>query len=163
MPANFPSPQNPQKFTDELQQERREKKKPQKGRAKKNIKEPQTLVVQARFERTTRPCTGQENTRDPKTGQNGRECDTKSDFGTLSPTFCHFQDHLSELQTHNRICTAPFEHCQTQSSPARRYKFRCVCSYMAGHEDAGVVTGHIGTSTPKFVPPRWGRPLFDPT
>ena len=34
---------------------------------------------------------------------------------------------------------------------------------MAGHEDAGVVTGHIGTNTPKYVPPRWGRPRFDPT
>ena len=29
------------------------------------------------------------------------------------------------------------------------------CSYMAGHEDAGVMTGHIETNTPKFVPPRW--------
>ena len=38
-----------------------------------------------------------------------------------------------------------------------------VCSYMAGHEDAWVMTGHIGTNTPKFVPPRWGRPPFDPT
>ena len=26
-----------------------------------------------------------------------------------------------------------------------------------------VMTGHIGTNTPKFVPPRWGRPPFDPT
>ena len=50
-----------------------------------------------------------------------------------------------------------------RSSPARGYKFGCVCSYMAGHEDAGVMTGHIGTNTPKFVPPRWGRPPFDPT
>ena len=25
---------------------------------------------------------------------------------------------------------------------------------MAGHEDAGVMTGHIGTNTPKFVPDR---------
>ena len=50
-----------------------------------------------------------------------------------------------------------------RSSPARGYKFGCVCSYMAVHEDAGVVTGHIGTNTPKFVPPRWGRPPFDPT
>ena len=24
-------------------------------------------------------------------------------------------------------------------------------------------TSHIGTNTPKFVPPRWGRPPFDPT
>ena len=52
---------------------------------------------------------------------------------------------------------------KARSSPARGYKFGCVCSYMAGHEDAGVVTGHIGTNTPKFVPPRWGRPRFDPT
>ena len=26
------------------------------------------------------------------------------------------------------------------------------------HEDGGVVTGHVGTNTRKFVPPRWGRP-----
>ena len=39
------------------------------------------------------------------------------------------------------------------SSPAREYKFGCVCSYMAGHEDAGVVTGHIGTNTrPNLYP-----------
>ena len=25
------------------------------------------------------------------------------------------------------------------------------------------MTGHIGTNTPIFVPPRWGRPRFDPT
>ena len=45
---------------------------------------------------------------------------------------------------------------KARSSPARGYKFECVCYYMAGHEDAGVVTGHIGTNTPKFVLPRWG-------
>ena len=49
-----------------------------------------------------------------------------------------------------------------RSSPARGYKFGCVCSYMAGHEDAWVMTGHMGTNTPKFVP-CWGRPAFDPT
>ena len=49
------------------------------------------------------------------------------------------------------------------SSPARGYKFACVCSYMAGHEDAGVMTGHIGTNTPKFAPCRQGRPPSDPT
>ena len=32
---------------------------------------------------------------------------------------------------------------------------------MAGHEDGVVMTSHIGTNTPKFVPPRWGRPPFD--
>ena len=50
-----------------------------------------------------------------------------------------------------------------RSPPARGYKLGCVCSYMAGHEDAWVVTDHTGTNTPKFVPPRWGRPPFDPT
>ena len=50
-----------------------------------------------------------------------------------------------------------------RSSPARGYKFGCVCSYMASHENARVMTGHIGTNTPKFVPPRWGRPPFNPT
>ena len=32
---------------------------------------------------------------------------------------------------------------KARSSPAKGYKFGCVCSNMAGHEDAGVVTGHI--------------------
>ena len=50
-----------------------------------------------------------------------------------------------------------------RSSPARGYKFGCVCSYMAGHEDVGVMAGHIGTNALKFVPPRWGRPPLDPT
>ena len=53
-----------------------------------------------------------------------------------------------------------------RSSPGKGYKFGCVCSYMAGHEDAGVMTGHIitiGTNTPKSVPPRRGRPPFAPT
>ena len=42
-------------------------------------------------------------------------------------------------------------------------KFMCLflALYRAGHEDAGVVTDHIGTNTPKFVPPRWGRPRLD--
>ena len=52
---------------------------------------------------------------------------------------------------------------KARPSPARGYKSGCVCSYMAGHEDIGVVTGHIGTNTPKFVPPRRGRPRVDPT
>ena len=34
---------------------------------------------------------------------------------------------------------------------------------MAGHYPGILMTGHIGTNTPKFVPPRWGRPRFDPT
>ena len=52
---------------------------------------------------------------------------------------------------------------KARSSPARGYKFGCVCSYMAGHYPSILMTGHIGTNTPKFVPPRWGRPRFDPT
>ena len=34
---------------------------------------------------------------------------------------------------------------------------------MAGHYSGILMTGHIVTNTPKFVPPRWGRPGFDPT
>ena len=49
------------------------------------------------------------------------------------------------------------------SSPARGYKFGCVCSYMAGHYPGILMTGHAGTNPPKCVPPRWGRPRFDPT
>ena len=42
-----------------------------------------------------------------------------------------------------------------RSSPARGYKFGCVCSYIAGHEDARIMTFYIGTNAPKFVPSRW--------
>ena len=52
---------------------------------------------------------------------------------------------------------------KARSSPTKGYKFGCVCSYIAGHEDARVVTGDIGTNTPKLVPSRWGWPRFDPT
>ena len=52
---------------------------------------------------------------------------------------------------------------KARSSPARGHKFGCVCSYMAGHYPGILMTGHIGTNTPKFVPPRWGRPRVDPT
>ena len=45
----------------------------------------------------------------------------------------------------------------------RGYKFGCVCSYVAGDYPGTLITCHIGTNTPKFVPPRWGRPPFDPT
>ena len=44
-----------------------------------------------------------------------------------------------------------------RSSLARGYKFGCVCSYMAGHYPGILMTGHIGTNTPKFVTPRRGR------
>ena len=45
---------------------------------------------------------------------------------------------------------------------ARGYKFGCVCSYITGQYPGILMTGHIGTNTPKFVPPRWGPPPFDP-
>ena len=41
----------------------------------------------------------------------------------------------------------------------RGYKFGCVCSYMAGHYPGILMTGHIGTNTPKFGSPRCGRPF----
>ena len=34
---------------------------------------------------------------------------------------------------------------------------------MAGHYPGILMTGHKGTNTPKFVPPRRGWPHFDPT
>ena len=40
------------------------------------------------------------------------------------------------------------------SRPQRGCKFGCVCSYMAGHYPGILMTGHIGTSTPKFALPR---------
>ena len=62
----------------------------------------------------------------------------------------------------------PPEFAQPRLSRVKRqsaggYKIGCVCSYMASHEDAGVMTGQIGTNTSKFVHPRCGRPPFDPT
>ena len=36
------------------------------------------------------------------------------------------------LSKATRICTARLSRVKRQSSPARRYKFGCVCSYMAG-------------------------------
>ena len=62
-----------------------------------------------------------------------------------------------------RICTARLSRVKQRPSPARGYKCGCVCSYMAGHYPGILMTGRIGTNTPKFVPPRWGRPPFDPT
>ena len=47
--------------------------------------------------------------------------------------------------------------------PSEGHKFGCVCSCMAGHYPGILMTGRIGTNTPKFVPPRWGWPPFDPT
>ena len=52
---------------------------------------------------------------------------------------------------------------KARSSPARGYKFGCVCSYMAGHYPGILMTGHIGANTSKFVPVHWGPPRFDTT
>ena len=41
---------------------------------------------------------------------------------------------------------------KVRSSPTREYKFGCVCSYMAGHYPGILMTGHIGTDTPKLYP-----------
>ena len=41
---------------------------------------------------------------------------------------------------------------KARSSPARGYRFGCVCSYMAGDYPGIVMTGHAGTNTPKSVP-----------
>ena len=60
-----------------------------------------------------------------------------------------------------RIAQPHLSRVRARSSPATGYKFGCVCSYMAGHLPRILMTGHIGTKTPKFVPPRWGRPRFD--
>ena len=48
------------------------------------------------------------------------------------------------------------------SSPARGCKFGCVCSYMGGHYPGILMTGHAGANRPKFAPPAWGRPPFNP-
>ena len=34
---------------------------------------------------------------------------------------------------------------------------------MAGHYPGILMSGQKGTNAPKFVPPHWGRPRFDPT
>ena len=87
----------------------------------------------------------------PNRRTSNSKCDEFENNGSASskPTTEFAQPRLSRVKA--------------RSSPARGYKFGYVCSYMAGHEDAGVVTGHIGTNTHthKFVPPRWGRLRFD--
>ena len=84
-------------------------------------------------------------------------------FGDFEPQKCQ-KTHLNQRAPNPPEFAQPrLSRVKRRSSPAKGYKFGCVCSYMAGHEDVGVVTGHTGTNTPKFVPPRWGRPQFDPT
>ena len=63
---------------------------------------------------------------------------------------------FSELQTHPNL-HSPVCVGSKRGRPSEGVQFWCVCTYMAGYEDAGV-TGHIGTNTPKLVLPRWGRP-----
>ena len=41
--------------------------------------------------------------------------------------------------------------------------FQVFSSFFFLPEGAWAMTDHIGTNASKFVPPRWGRPLFDPT
>ena len=71
--------------------------------------------------------------------------------------------NLSELQTHPNLHSPVWVGSKGGRPPARGYKFGCVCSCIAGHYPSILMTGDIGTNTPKFVPPRWGRPPFDPT
>ena len=95
-----------------------------------------------------------------KKGLENREKEVK-----LQPPRCRPLKHsmISELQTPPEFAQPRLSRVKRRSSLATGYKSGSVCSYMAGHEDAGVVTGHTGTNTPKFVPPRWGRPPLDPT
>ena len=99
-----------------------------------------------------------------------REAETTKNLSKSPPFFnakspgelkeCSSQEFLESRQgsarsRHTRICTAPFEKVQRVVVPSD--KFGCVCSYMAGHEDAGVMTGRLGTNTQKFVRLRRGR------
>ena len=43
-----------------------------------------------------------------------------------------------------------------RSSPARGYKFRCVCSYMDGHYSGILMTGHKGTTNTQILYPLAG-------
>ena len=86
-----------------------------------------------------------------------------------TPSFCGISGDLAQSTRKSlaiaivRFAPRPrLSRVKGRSSPARGYTFGRVCSYMAGHEDAGVVTSHVGTNAPKFAPPRWGRPGFDP-
>ena len=79
-------------------------------------------------------------------------------FGTI------FLKHQDQRATNPPEFAQPrLSRVKGPSSPAREYKFGCVCSYIATHYLRILVTGDIGTNTPKFVPPRWRRPRFDPT
>ena len=97
-------------------------------------------------------------------GKKIRETNFATQLHSPRGQFAKRKKHLSQRAPNPPEFAEPrLSRVKAQSSPARGYKFGCVCSYMVGHEDAGVVTDHIGTNTPKFVPPRWGRPRFDPT
>ena len=73
------------------------------------------------------------------------------------------KNSLNPLKNPPEFAQPRLSRVKAQSSPARGYKFGCVCSFWAGHCPSILMTGHIGTNTPKFVPPRGGRPRFDPT
>ena len=62
---------------------------------------------------------------------------------------------LGEPQTHPKL-HSPVWVGSKSGRPQRGYKFARVCSCMAGHYPGSLMTGHIGTNTPKFVAPRWG-------
>ena len=87
-------------------------------------------------------------------------------FGLALPVMPEFMQGSSASSKPTLIRTARLSRVKAPSSAARRYRFGRVCSYVAGHDNAGVVTvmtGHIGANTPRSVPPRWGRQRFDPT
>ena len=54
-------------------------------------------------------------------------------------------------KTHPSLHSPVFSRVKRRSSPARGYKFGCVC-----HEDAGVMTGHIGNKHTQICTPSLG-------
>ena len=76
---------------------------------------------------------------------------------------CFFASPSQRAPNPPKLAQPRLSRVKARSSPAKGYKFGCVCSYMAIHYPGILMTGHIGANTPKFVPPRWGRPRFEPT
>ena len=77
------------------------------------------------------------------------------EMGAIPPSAILPQKGIARYGAVSR--TGPLRSCLSRvkgrSSPARGYKFGCVCSYMAGvisHQCND--NGHIETNTPKFVP-----------
>ena len=88
-------------------------------------------------------------------GKGPRQKESKS-VKIIFDTFRHFSRRAKKVknrQTVSKIFLTLFDN----------FRAAPVFQPLLGGSDGKGVTGHVGTNTPKFVPPRWQRPPFDPT